>query len=250
MPPEAGQSPPAWPEQATRALSFWRGARAGIGLPSCMLFASSLGYGAFAKASGLTFAQAMFLPLMLQALPAQLVLADHAARDASVAAAAVAVTLTAVRLMPMTVVLMPLLKGHNGPRWHELATVHFVGVTQWLEGLRRLPQVPAHLRLAHYLGIGMSVSSGTLLGSALGFLMTGAVPGWIVAALLFMTPIYFLLSLIETSRTGTDRLAVALGVVGGPLAYVWTPGFDLLAGGVASGTVAWAIGRWQRSAHP
>ena len=156
-----------------------------------MLFASSLGYGAFAKAAGLTFGQAMFLPLMLQALPAQLVLADHAARDASIAAAAVAVTLTAVRLMPMTVVLMPLLKGHGGPRWHELAIVHFVGVTQWLEGLRRLPHVPVRLRLAHYLGIGISVSSGTLIGSALGFLVTDALPSVVVAGLLFMTPIYF-----------------------------------------------------------
>jgi predicted branched-subunit amino acid permease len=208
-----------------------------------MLFASSLGYGAFAKACGLSFPQAMFLPVMLQALPAQLVLADHAARDASIAAAGVAVGLTAVRLMPMTVVLMPLLKGHGGPRWHELATVHFVGVTQWLEGLRRLPHVPERLRLAHYLGIGFSVSSGTLIGSALGFALTGLVPTWLVAALLFLTPIYFLLSLIETSRAPADRLAIAFGAIAGPLAYVWWPAFDLLLAGVGGGTLAWAIGR-------
>lgn len=214
-----------------------------------MLFASSLGYGAFARASGLSFAETMFLPLMLQAMPAQLVLADHAARDASIAAAALAVTLTAVRLMPMTVVLMPLLKGHGGPRWHELATVHFVGVTQWLEGLRRLPAVPEHLRLAHYLGIGVSISSGTLIGSAAGYLMTGAVPRWLVAALLFMTPIYFLLSLIETARTEVDRLAVVLGVIGGPLAFILAPGFDLLATGLVGGTLAWAFG-WLRRKAP
>lgn len=230
----------------SRVTSFLSGMRAGIGLPSCMLFASSLGYGAFAKASGLTFGQAMFLPLMLQALPAQLVLADHAARNASIAAAALAVALTAVRLMPMTVVLMPLLKGHGGPRWHELATVHFVGVTQWLEGLRRLPDVPVPLRLAHYLGIGVSVSSGTLLGSALGFLVTDALPAVIVAALIFMTPIYFLLSLAETSRTLGDRVAVVLGAVGGPAMFLLAPGFDLLLTGVIAGTIGWMIGRRAR----
>ena len=208
-----------------------------------MLFASSLGYGAFAKASGLSFGQAMFLPLMLQALPAQLVLADHAARDASLAAGALAVGLTAVRLMPMTVVLMPLLKGHGGGRLAELATVHFVGVTQWLEGLRRLPHLPEHLRLVHYLGIGVSVSSGTLLGSALGYRMTGAVPSWLIAALLFMTPLYFLLSLIETARSGSDRLALVLGAAGGPIAYLWAPNFDLLITGLGAGTLAWVIGR-------
>lgn len=234
---------PAWPETATRATSFWRGARAGLGVPSMMLFTSSLGYGVFAKASGLSFGEAMFLPVTLQALPAQLVLADHAARDASIAAAALAVVLTAIRFLPMTVVLMPLMKGHGGPRWHELAAVHFVGVTQWLEGLRRLPHVPEHLRLAHYFGIGVSVSSGTLIGSALGYLMTGALPVWLIAALLFMTPLYFLLSLVETSRSIADRVALIAGAVGGPLMFLWLPGFDLLLTGLGAGTLGWAFGR-------
>ncbi len=242
--PEAStHQAPAWPETATWATAFWRGTIAGIGLPSCMLFASSLGYGAFARACGLSFGQTMFLPLMLQALPAQLVLADHAARDASLAAAAIAVALTAVRLMPMTVVLMPLLKGHGAGRWLELLTVHFVGVTQWLEGLRRLPHVPVRLRLAHYLGIGVSVSTGTLGGTALGYLLTDAVPQWLVAALLFMTPLYFLLSLIETSsRARSDRIALVLGVIGGPLAYLVAPDFDLLITGLSAGTLGWLFG--------
>lgn len=241
--PVATTTSPAWPETATRATAFWRGTRAGFGLPSLMLFSSCLGYGAFAKACGLSFGQMMFLPLMLQALPAQLVLADHAARDASLAAAALAVLLTAVRLMPMTVVLMPLLKGHGGPRWHELATVHFVGVTQWLEGLRRLPHVPVPLRLAHYLGIGVSVSTGTLLGSVIGYLMTDAVPAWLVAALLFLTPVYFLVSLIETARAPSDRIALAIGVLAGPLVFLVAPGFDLLVTGLGAGTVGWWWGR-------
>ena len=152
--------------------------------------------------------------------------------------------LTAVRLMPMTVILMPLLRGHGGGRLRELATVHFVGVTQWLEGLRRLPEVPVHLRLVHYLGIGVSVSSGTLAGSALGYLLTDAVPAWVVAALLFMTPLYFLLSLIETSsRSLTDRYALVLGVTCGPLAYLVAPDFDLLITGLGAGTLGWMLGR-------
>jgi predicted branched-subunit amino acid permease len=238
---------PAWPETATRATAFWRGTRAGVGLPSMMLFTSSLGYGVFAKASGLTFGEAMFLPVTLQALPAQLVLADHAARNASIAAAALAVVLTAVRFLPMTVVLMPLLKGHGGPRWHELLAVHFVGVTQWLEGLRRLPDVPVPLRLAYYFGIGTSVSSGTLIGSALGYQMTDVLPSWLIAALLFMTPLYFLLSLVETSRLAADRVALVLGALGGPLMFLWVPGFDLLLTGLGAGTLGWALGRRGRA---
>lgn len=243
----ATEAASTWPATATRATAFLRGTRAGIGLPSMMLFTSSLGYGVFAKASGLSFGEAMFLPLTLQALPAQLVLADHAARNASIAAAALAVVLTAIRFLPMTVVLMPLLKGHGGPRWHELLAVHFVGVTQWLEGLRRLPHVPVPLRLAYYFGIGVSVSSGTLIGSALGYLMTGALPAWLIAALLFMTPLYFLLSLVETSRLPADRAALVLGCIGGPAMFLLTPGVDLLLTGLGAGTLGWLIGRrWRR----
>ncbi len=234
---------PAWPAAATRATAFWRGTRAGIGLPSMMLFTSSLGYGVFAKACGLTFGEAMFLPLSLQALPAQLVLADNAARNASIAAAALAVVLTAIRFLPMTVVLMPLLKGHGGSRWHELVAVHFVGVTQWLEGLRRLPNVPVPLRLAYYFGIGVSVSAGTIIGSAIGYLTTSVLPAWLIAALLFMTPLYFLLSLVETSRALQDRISLIFATIAGPLIFIWLPSLDLLLTGLGAGTLGWAMGR-------
>ncbi|MFM9939134.1 MAG: hypothetical protein ACKVP7_06525 [Hyphomicrobiaceae bacterium] len=91
---------PAWPESATRALAFWRGTRAGIGLPSVILVESRLGYSAFAKACGLTFGLMMWLPLMLQALLARLVLADHAARDVLLAATAMAASLFALLFGP------------------------------------------------------------------------------------------------------------------------------------------------------
>lgn len=237
---------PAWSENATRAQSFWRGTLAAFGIPALVLFASTLGYGAFARDVGLTLGQALFLPVILQALPAQMVLADHAARGASLAAAALAVTLTAVRLLPMAVVLMPWIRGHGGPRWHELVVVHFVAVTVWLEGLRRLPHVPVHLRLVHYLGIGVGIIIGTLLSVAAGYLLAGIVPPWLAAVLLFLTPASFLLSLIETGRALGDKAAIILGAAIGPAAFLWFPGFDLLVTGLVGGTLAWFIGRWGR----
>jgi predicted branched-subunit amino acid permease len=234
------------PDGATRATSFRYALRHALAVQSLVLYASALGYGAFARACGLSFGQAMALPLMLHAAPAQVVLADHAARGATLAAAALAVTLTAVRLMPMTVVLMPLLKGHGGPRWHELVAVHFVGVTQWLEGLRRLPQVPERLRLAYYLGIGCGISAGTLSASAAGYLLAASVPPTIAAALLFITPLSFLLSLIEAARSAVDRIAIVGGVVVGPLAFLAAPGLDLLLTGLLVGTAAFAIDRSRR----
>ncbi len=235
--------PAAPPEPMTRTQSFWRGWLAIYSVPALVLYAGILGYGAFAREAGLSLGQALALPIFLQALPAQVVLADHAARGASLAAAALAVSLTAIRFLPMTVVLMPWLKGHGGPRWHELLVVHFVAVTVWIEGLKRLPKVPPEVRLVHYLGIGFGIIAGTLVSTAAGYLAAGAVPPWVSAALLFTMPLTFLLAMIETARARSDMLAIALGVILAPIAYIWIPGLDLLLAGVVGGTIAWALGR-------
>ncbi len=239
--------PPGLPEPMTRMRAFWRGTLALYSVPALVLYAGILGYGAFAREVGLTLGQALALPIFLQALPAQVVLADHAARGASLAAAALAVSLTAVRFLPMTVVIMPWLRGHGGPRWHELLVVHFVAVTVWIEGLRRLPTAPAEVRLVYYLGMGAGVLAGTLASTALGYLAAGAVPSWMAAALLFTMPLTFLLAMIETARSRADYFAIVAGVLFAPPAYIWMPGFDLLVTGLVGGTIAWAFGRWRRS---
>lgn len=110
-----------------------------------------------------------------------------------------------------------------------------------------MPNVPEPLRLAYYFGIGVSVSTGTVVGSAIGYLMTGALPAWLIAALLFMTPLYFLLSLVETSRVLQDRISLVLAAFAGPLIFLWLPSLDLLLTGLGAGTLGWAIGRrWRQ----
>ena len=43
---------------------------------------------------------------------------------------------------------------------------------------------------------------------------------------------------------------VALGALGGPLAYLWTPSFDLLLTGLGAGTLAWLLGRLTARPRP
>jgi predicted branched-subunit amino acid permease len=125
--------------------------------------------------------------------------------------------------------------------------VHFVAVTVWIEGLRRLPTAPAEVRLVYYLGMGAGILAGTLASTALGYLAAGAVPSWMAAALLFTMPLTFLLAMIETARSRADYFAIVAGVLFAPPAYIWVPGFDLLVTGLVGGTIAWAFGRWRRS---
>jgi hypothetical protein len=61
------------------------------------------------------------------------------------------------------------------------------------------------------------------------------------ATLLFLTPIYFLLSLLATSRARMDLIAIVLGCALAPVLYVAAPGFDLLATGLIGGTLAFLL---------
>lgn len=218
-------------------------------VPGLILIAGAAGYGALARDAGMSLFNAIFMMGVFFALPAQVVMMDQLARGGSVVAGAFAVALTAVRLLPMTVALVPLLKDDRSV-WRQTLAVHFVAVTAWIEGMRRLPPRPARLRLSYFIGLGCGFGLATLAGTAIGFVLTGSVPAVFAAALLFMTPIYFFLSLLATSRTNADYLALAMGSMLGPVFHVLTPGLDLLLGGVAGGTIAYISGRHSRRELP
>jgi predicted branched-subunit amino acid permease len=91
--------------------------------------------------------------------------------------------------------------------------------------------------------MGLGISAVMLLGALAGYVLAGTVPPLVSAALLFLTPLYFLLSLMATSRSRMDVAAIAAGCALAPILYVVVPGIDLLATGLLGGTVAFVIGR-------
>ncbi|MEL6289915.1 MAG: AzlC family ABC transporter permease, partial [Pseudomonadota bacterium] len=158
-------------------------------------------------------------------------------------AVALAVLLTAIRLLPMTVVLMPYLRGSPWPRGVDYLAAHFVAITAWVEALRRLPPLPPEMRLPYFCGFGAVLVGATLVATALGYHMAAILPPTLSAALLFLTPIYFILSLILAAANEVDRWAILLGALIGPGAFLLLPGLDLLITGLVGGSVAFVIGR-------
>ncbi len=206
-----------------------------------VLLAGSIGFGALVRDMGLGLDFAILSSFIFYALPAQVILAAELGRGASFLAAAFAVTLTSVRLLPMAVTLTPYLIDHRGRRWREVMAVHFVAVTAWIEANRRLAPLPPAIRLSHFLGFGMSFMLFTAVGATIGFKIAGSVPVALTAALLFFTPCYFMLSMLATARLASDKLAVMLGVVIGPTVYLVSPELDLLVAGLVGGTAAYAF---------
>jgi predicted branched-subunit amino acid permease len=234
---------PPWAATASRRQAFVRGLAVAASAPALVLFTTATGFGALARDLGFTLGHALFMSVVMYALPAQVMLIDQIARGAALTAVAFAVTLTAVRLLPMSITLFALIR--DGPRIRPIHIVasHLMAVTVWLEGSRRLPLLPHDLRLPHFFGIGFGMFCATAGGSVLGFLIAGALPPAVAAALLFMTPVYFLLSLFVGASQRMDWLAIAAGLLLGPPLFLLLPGPDLMLTGVIGGTVAYLLGR-------
>lgn len=177
------------------------------------------------------------------ALPGQVALVELYAAGTSVAGVALAVLLTNARLMPMVIVLMPLLRRPGAPRWCYYALSHLVAVTSWANALRRLPDIPGPLRLRWFAAYALTLFVASLVGTAAGYHLAGAVPLPVTLGLIFLNPVYFMLILAADLRSRARTLALALGAVAGPLFHVIEPEYGLLATGLLAGTAAFALDR-------
>ena len=234
---------PAWSRNASRWRAFWYGTQALVRVPGLVLFSTALGFGAYARDSGLSLGQTAFISVTVFALPGQVVMVDQIARGAALAGIAFAVMLTAIRLLPMVVVFVPYMRDERARRIPLLFGSHFVAVTAWVLGMQILPRLPVRLRLANHLGVGMGLLVSITVAAMIGHQLSSTVPPAVAGALLFLTPIYFLLSLLGSVTVPTDKLAIAFGLVLGAPVYLVVPEFDLLATGLIGGTLAYGIGR-------
>jgi predicted branched-subunit amino acid permease len=241
---------PEWARAATKGEAFRRGLLIAGQVPAMILAATGAGFGALAHDAGLSLGHSAFMSLVLYATPAQVVLVDQFARGASLLAGAFAICLTAIRLLPMMVSLMPYLRAPGVPRWQYLLASHYIAITGWTEAFRRLPALPERLRLPHFLGLGTALMLMLTLGTLVGYELAGSVPPLFTSALLFMTPLYFTMSLLLNTRDVTDGAALAAGVVLGPIFFLAVPGFDLLLTGLVGGTLAFLVGRRARGVVP
>ena len=77
----------------------------------------------------------------------------------------------------------------------------------------------------------------------LGFYLAAELPPLLAGALLFITPMAFLVSTARNARTMMDRLALVLGLVLGTLLTAGHVQLDLLWTGMVAGTLAYGVHR-------
>ncbi len=210
-----------------------------------VLFATYLGIGALAHDTHFSLAWALACTLFVWAGPAQIILISTLGSGATVLQAAIAVTVSAIRLFPMVVSVLPMMRTPQTKRRQLVLATHFIAVTLWVECFRLLPQVPRERRVAFIHGLGTGLVSVCLVATAIGYGLAANLPELFGAAILLLTPLAFLLSTARNCRQLADILALVLGLALFPLVAMLHTGLDILISGVAAGTIAFGVHWWR-----
>nr|WP_145903453.1 MULTISPECIES: AzlC family ABC transporter permease [unclassified Labrenzia] len=217
-----------------------RGARAAVSIPAFILTAAFVGYAGLARETGLTLFETLAMTGFVWALPSIVVLTGAISSGMGILPAGIAVALASVRLMPMTMALMPLVKVPGKTKtWQLLIASHFVAVTAWVFAMKHLPDMPREGRLPFFIGFGAAVTSFVFCMTGVSYLLVESMPGMVAGALFLLTPVYFLCSLWGAARLNADRAAMVAGLLLGPVFFTYLPGLDLLWTGLVGGTIAY-----------
>jgi predicted branched-subunit amino acid permease len=214
-----------------------------------VLFGTFVGIGALGHDFGFSLLWMVLSTALIWAAPAQVILISALGTGASAIEAAIAVTLSGVRLLPMVVALLPMLRTETTRTRDLILPTHFTAISMWVESLRLLPAMPREQRIGFCNGLSTGLVLSAVAGTALGFYLAGSLPRVYAAALLFLTPLSFTVSVVRNSRLLVDRLAFGFGLVLGPLLAALHVELDLLWSGMIGGSLAYLLHRLRKAAR-
>ena len=234
--------------EPSTAVNFLAGLRSALTSVFFLVLAGTyVGMGALAHDFGFAPWWLAISSILVWAAPAQVILISALGTGASLFEAALAVTLSAIRLFPMVVALMPLLRGPKTRTRDLLLPAHFTAVSMWVESLRLLPGMPHQRRIPFCNGLSVGYMGTAVVFGFVGYYLAAGLPVLLAATLLFLTPMSFLISTANNARMMVDRLAFVLGLVLGPAFAYFAIGLDLMWTGLVGGTLAYLVHRFREA---
>lgn len=230
--------------QPSPVAVFFAGVKAAILSVFFLVLAGTyIGIGALAHDYGFSSWWLALSSILVWAAPAQVILVSALGTGAAPIEVAIAVGLSAIRLLPMVVALLPLLRGPSTRLRDLLLPTHFTSVSMWVESLRLLPTMARERRIAFCNGLSVGYQGTAVTFGFVGYYLAAGVPPLFAGALLFLTPMSFLMSTARNARQLVDRLALALGLAVGPLLAYRQIGLDLMWTGLIGGSLAYGVHR-------
>lgn len=210
-------------------------------MPSAVLVAGFVGFGALASAQAIALPVAVASTVVIWALPGQLIFVEMHALGAPVVATLIAVALSSARFLPMTIMLMPELRDPAHRPWKYYLAAQLLSLSGWTMAVTRFPDLPRAQRLSWFYGFTLVLMAVSALSTAAGYLGADRLPALVRLGLVFMVPMYYLLILAGGARERIAALGLACGAVAGPLAYLVSPQWSVPLGGLVGGTLAYVL---------
>ena len=228
----------------TASAAFFGGVKSALtSVFVLVLTGTYIGIGALAHDFGFSSWWLAAATLLVWAAPAQVILVSTLGAGAPLAEAALAVSLSSIRMFPMVVALLPQLRG-EGTRTRDLVLpTHFTSISMWVESLRLLPSLPREWRIPFCNGLSVGYLGTAVAAGFVGFYLAAGLPPLLAGVLLFLTPMSFLCSTARNARQLVDRLALVLGLAVAPVLTHFHVGLDLMWTGLGAGTFAYVVHR-------
>jgi predicted branched-subunit amino acid permease len=234
---------------SSSAAAFLGGMKSALASVFFLVLAGTyIGMGALAHDFGFSPWWLALSTVLVWAAPAQVILISALGAGSALIEAAIAVTLSAIRLFPMVVALLPLLRGEGTRLRDLLLPTHFTSVSMWVESIRLLPGVPRERRIAFCNGLSVGYMSTAASFGFVGYYLAAELPPLFAGALLFLTPLSFLLSTARNAKAMMDKLALVLGLLLGTILTATNVHLDLLWTGIGGGTLAYIVHRLREAA--
>ncbi len=233
--------------ERTRGAYFRKGMKHCVQAPGIGLFAAMSGFGALARDSGVSLLIALGMTGGMWSTPGQVAFVELFGASVGGFALIASVTIANVRMFPLTIATIPLLRTRTGVEPVHFWMAHINSVTSFVQVVEMSQHIPdKSLRTAYFFGFTTACMSLGLLGTASGYTMASRMPGLIARTLMLITPLFMLLLAAQSSRRSV-LMSVVLGCALVPLGYLLSTNWGLLTGGVLAGTLAFGVERMRKN---
>ena len=208
-----------------------------------MLAAGYLGFAALAKAGEFPLWAALISVTTVWSLPGQLVMLELWLAGTAPLIIVIAVALTAMRFLPMTVSFLPLVREPRHRAAQLYFAAHMLVMTNWAPCMRSVPELPIGQRMPYFLGFAITNWVACVAATLAGYFLVDSFPPLVNRGLVLITPLYFVLILSAEYRNRLAFASILCGAVAGPLLYAVTPQWSILLAGAGGGTAAYFLFR-------
>lgn len=225
-----------------RISPFLKGFRDCAVAPGWGVFAAMLGFGSIAADLGEPLWRSIALTVGLWSMTGQLAYIEMTSNGIVGWTVILAVTVANIRLLPLTLATIPLIRTRSGLAHHHFLVAQMNSVTSYVQLTHAAHQIPDRSTLAMYFnGVCIAALMLGISGTLIGHMAANSLPTEVVRTLIFTTPLYMLLL---SGRTPDHAMfgAALLGCLLVPIAQIWSPDWGVIIGGIAAGTIAFAIG--------